>query len=227
MPQCGIVRLVTDNSGRLIRGKLWFDDGFTMVPNTWLRDKRLSYGARGLLSFLASHESSFEITMRGLSAASIQGLDAVRSLVGELERMGYLKRYQLREKNRMAGVAWHLIDPFEPVDKPLTPTLDAAMLPLPRNPRNARSASESDFPVPESPVPGDPSAGNPTTIEDHLQEETLLEASDVTTERARGDRCPNGHTITIDGRWCVYACPPSGFDLATDDEIAAALEGAR
>lgn len=221
--QCGTLALVTDNSGRLVRGKLWFDDGFTMVPNTWLRDRRLSYGARGLLAYLASHDDKFELSIRGVAAASIQGVDAVRTLVGELEREGYLKRYRLRDGTKIAGVAWHLVDPFMPVDNPHQPTLDGELLPKPRNPRNRRSEPESGFPTPGIPTPGIPTPENPTTIEDHLQEETSPETRNVTTGRAREDRCPNGHAITIADRWCVYACPPADASLASDEDVDAAL----
>lgn len=196
---------MVDNSGRIVRGKLWFDDGFTMIPNSMVRNPRLSYGARGLLGVLISHDVGFELTIASLSAGSTQGLDAVRSLVNELEREGYLKRYQKRERGRIVGVQWHILDPLAPVDNLADLQLDlGGSIPV-KSARKSRSAPERDFPTPVKPTTDEPHAANPTTKEDHLQEEET-KTPEATTEQARA-KCaesPTGAHQWEPSGWCYW-----------------------
>ena len=75
----------------IIRGRL-SGDGFTPVPNHWLRDPQLSYKGKGLLGAIASHRDDYELTIEQLIAESKDGKDSVNSGVKELERVGYLLR---------------------------------------------------------------------------------------------------------------------------------------
>lgn len=79
----------------IIRGRL-SGDGFTPVPNHWLRDPQLSYKGKGLLSAIASHRDDYELTIEQLIAESKDGKDSVNSGVKELERVGYLLRRSRR-----------------------------------------------------------------------------------------------------------------------------------
>lgn len=100
---------------KLIRRKLRYEKNFTQVPNTWLRDPKLSYRARGVLSLLLSHEDGWTITLRLLAAESPkEGLDAVRSAVVELEDNGYLVRHVVQGAGgKFLGDDWELRDPHD------------------------------------------------------------------------------------------------------------------
>lgn len=76
---------------RIRRGPLPTDH-FTMIPNDYARDTALSWAARGLLVWLMSHAVSFKVTEEGMIAAGGTKRDGIRSMVGELERAGYLRR---------------------------------------------------------------------------------------------------------------------------------------
>lgn len=89
----------------LIRGNHTFDDQFTQIPNSYLRDSRLSLGAIGLLSQLLSHKPGWEITQENLARANNVGRDAIRTLVNQLVEAGYLIRSEKRQRNS----AGHLI----------------------------------------------------------------------------------------------------------------------
>jgi hypothetical protein len=99
----------------IIRGHHNFDGQFTQIPNAWLRDARLSYKARGLLSELMSHTPGFEVSRERLSKNGQDGDRAIRSAIRELEDVGYLKRSQNRTEQNQFGVSvWVTQDPDLP-----------------------------------------------------------------------------------------------------------------
>ena len=182
---------VVDNGGTLVRDKLWFDDGFTMLPNRWVRDDRLTFGARGILSFIASHEPGFELSVEFIARASKHGRDAVRGSLGELERLGYLARYRGREKGRFGRIKWHLRDPWYPRRNPLTLLTEVDLLD-PLGTKKTRSA-----PATENPAPVNPAPENPTTIRTPSTRDTyglVPQTADGTGAR-ESDVCAFGHPL--------------------------------
>lgn len=67
-------------------------DHFTIVSNDWIRDESLTWGARGLLTWLASHTDDFNITEDVIVESGPSGRDAVRTMLQALEEAGYLRR---------------------------------------------------------------------------------------------------------------------------------------
>jgi hypothetical protein len=67
-------------------------DNFTIISNDHLRDERLSWAARGLLGWLCSHAEGYEITEATIVAAGPMKRDGIRTLLRELEGLGYLRR---------------------------------------------------------------------------------------------------------------------------------------
>jgi hypothetical protein len=99
----------------IIRGKHSFDGHFTQLPNSWVRDTRLSYKARGLLAELMSHAVGFEVSRERLARNGQDGDRAIRTAIQELEDAGYLERSQTRhEDGRMGPALWITKDPFAP-----------------------------------------------------------------------------------------------------------------
>jgi biotin operon repressor len=107
----------------LIRGHHSFDDHFTQIPNAWLRDTRISLGAKGLLAQLLSHAPGWRISQESLGRDNGVGRDAIRTLINELLEAGYLSRSEDRErteKGYLGGYSYTTQDPTaEPtLDKP-------------------------------------------------------------------------------------------------------------
>ena len=148
------------NQGTLHRERMRFERDFTQLPNTWLRDRRLSRGARGLLAELMTHEIGYEVSLTQLVASGLEGRDAVRTMVSELEGRGYLHRIRRRQKGKFVGYQWALQDPFQAVDNSGLTTLAGL-----ENPRS----TASDYPTSVKPTSGQPSTENPTTIEDQVK----------------------------------------------------------
>lgn len=79
----------------VIRGSLPADN-FTMISNDWLRDTRLSWKAKGLLAYIASHAAGWALSAEQIVSQGNDGRDAVRAGLRELEEAGYLTRVQRR-----------------------------------------------------------------------------------------------------------------------------------
>lgn len=106
----------------VVRGHHSFDDQYTQIPNAWLRDSRLSFKARGLLSLVMSHSRGWSLTLGQLARENQEGKDAIRSAIAELEELGYLSREQINENGRFGEVVWTTNDPsaLPPADYPLS-----------------------------------------------------------------------------------------------------------
>lgn len=102
----------------IVRAEHSFDNHFTQVPNAWLRDRRLSLKAIGLLAQLMSHSVGWNVSIRSLADANGCGLDSIRTAVVELEEAGYLSRIQSREAGKFAEVTWRTNDPAEALAEP-------------------------------------------------------------------------------------------------------------
>ena len=101
----------------LIRGHHSFDDHFTQIPNSWLRDSRLTFKARGLLGLVMSHSTGWSLSVNSIAEQNQEGRDAIRSAIAELEEFGYLSREQVNESGRYGESVWMTHDP---ADKPTT-----------------------------------------------------------------------------------------------------------
>lgn len=140
----------------LIRGHHQFDGQFAQIPNSWLRDERISLGAKGLISQLLSHRPGWGITVHGLATQNGCGKDKIRTLIRELESAGYLKRSDKQrhnEKGHLAGFDYITGDP------PL------AGLPTKAQPSKAQPSKEN---------PAHKNTIQKKTIEKNIESEVLL-----------------------------------------------------
>jgi hypothetical protein len=107
----------------IFRGKLHFESQFTQIHNAWIRDPNISYKAKGLLTYLLSHEVGYTITIGQIIRESGDGKQAVRSALEELIKAGYLETQRTTdERGYNAGLAYFIKDPSIP--KSENPTLD-------------------------------------------------------------------------------------------------------
>lgn len=73
------------------------DKNYTVMSNFHLRDKRLSFKAKGLLSMCLSFPDDWNYSVEGLAKISKEGKGCVTSTLKELEMAGYLKREKIRD----------------------------------------------------------------------------------------------------------------------------------
>ena len=102
----------------LVRGKHNFDGQFTQIPNSWVRDSRLTLKARGLLTLLMSHSPGWSVSINSLILENLEGRDSLKAAVAELEEFGYLKREQARASGKFSEAVWTTQSPI--AGKPLT-----------------------------------------------------------------------------------------------------------
>ena len=95
---------------------------YTVMSNYHLRDKSLSLKAKGLLSLMLSLPEDWDYTLSGLARISLEGKDAIRTAVVELEKAGYITRSRIRnEKGHLLGTEYVIRE--QPVFS-LEPTLE-------------------------------------------------------------------------------------------------------
>lgn len=136
----------------LIRGHHSFDDHFTQIPNDWLRDSRISLGAKGLLAQLLSHAPGWRMSQESLGHSNGIGRDAIRTLINELLEAGYLMRSEDRERTEKGYLGGYTYTTQDPTAEPTldNPTQDN---PLHKNniikknnlKNNERIYSDSEF----------------------------------------------------------------------------------
>jgi biotin operon repressor len=132
----------------LIRGHHSFDDHFTQIPNDWLRDKRITLGAKGLLAQLLSHAPGWRISQESLGRDNGIGRDAIRTLINELLEAGYLMRSEERErgeKGYLGGYTYTTQDPTQDNPTQDNPLLKKNITKKNNLKNNERIYSESEF----------------------------------------------------------------------------------
>jgi hypothetical protein len=71
-------------------------NNFTILLNNALRDRRLSWRAKGILAGCLSHKKSFRFTRAWIVEHGTEGRDAVLSALSELRDLGYLTNVKTR-----------------------------------------------------------------------------------------------------------------------------------
>ena len=71
-------------------------DRFLVIGNDVLRDKRLSFRARGILAYLLSMPDNWQTSSERIAAETTEGRDSIRTALRELQTAGYIhrRRYQ-------------------------------------------------------------------------------------------------------------------------------------
>ena len=84
---------------------------YAVIPNATLRDKRLSFRARGLLGMILSNADEWVVHQEWLAEQAPEGRDAIGTAFRELERYGYAVFTQTTdERNRFVGSCWTFHD---------------------------------------------------------------------------------------------------------------------
>lgn len=78
--------------------KIEKNKNYTVMSNFHLRDKNLSYKAKGLLSFMLSLPDDWDYSMRGLESLSKESIKAIKNIMQELEDNKYLVRVRKQDE---------------------------------------------------------------------------------------------------------------------------------
>ena len=98
--------------------------GYTITPNYHQRDRTITLKAKGLLSQMFSLPKDWDYTLKGLAYINMEGIDAIRSGIRELEKAGYIERTRIRDENgRLRGTKYKVYAK-PPSPKSDSPTLE-------------------------------------------------------------------------------------------------------
>jgi hypothetical protein len=95
--------------------------GFTVLPNTLLQDRRLTYTARGLLADLLSRPSGWREDGRHMADTSPQGRMTVSKALRELAAYGYYRVDKIRQQDGTFRSEAHVFDTPQQATPDLAP----------------------------------------------------------------------------------------------------------
>jgi len=112
------------------------------MSNYHLRDKSLSLKTKGLLSLMLSLPDNWDYTLSGLARICMEGKDAIRAAVMELEKAGYIQRGQTTTKDGKFSSNEYIIRERPITEEPSSEEPSLAQ-PLSENPTTGKPATDS------------------------------------------------------------------------------------
>lgn len=153
---------------------------FTVMSNMHLKDRRLSFKAKGLLSVIFSLPPDWKYTLTGFAKIAADGVESVKSTVKELEKHGYVSRRQTRDERGRMSVNEYLVYENPQENPDYVPDEDfadvfvggaaveensaEAVEKSVENPKNSSSDKAKSAVFSSEPLTGKPSAENPSTV---------------------------------------------------------------
>ncbi|WP_418346212.1 helix-turn-helix domain-containing protein [Rhodococcus pyridinivorans] len=152
-------------------------DNFTMIPNAWIRDRRLSRRARGLLIELMSHRPGWKTSVATLAKTGPEGEAAIKSAIKELETIGYLERHiDTDQRGRRTGTRYIITTPPEETCSSAPSGENRLMDTDPSGGNHPMDTTKTDdSPLDDFPPVADQPTKKNTLQEDHLEEEVQEE----------------------------------------------------
>jgi len=143
---------------------------FTTIPNTTVRDKTLSFRARGILALLLSNTEDWVVHKSWIVEQGTEGKEAIAAALRELESKGYATYAELREKGQFVGAQWTFHD--EPVAEEKRTNYRGKYPARKKRVRHyTKTSPMSGNPEVGHPDVGKPAAKNTIGKEDHQKEE--------------------------------------------------------
>ena len=123
---------------------------YTVMANHHLKNRALTLKAKGLLSLMLSLPEDWDYTLKGLSLISMEGIDAIREAVRELECAGYIIRSRERNgKGQLKGTEYVIYEKPHSSEAP------------PGEEKPAQENPTLDNPTQEEPILGSPALAEP------------------------------------------------------------------
>lgn len=74
------------------------DYNYSVINNTGLKDKRLSWKAKGILAYILTLPDDWVFYREELSQHAKDGINSLRAGMKELKEYGYIKRFPIRDE---------------------------------------------------------------------------------------------------------------------------------
>lgn len=82
------------------------DNNYSVINNTGLKDKSLSWKAKGILAYALTLPDDWTFHISELAQHAKDGEDSLRTGINELKKAGYVKRYPVRDKKTKKITSW-------------------------------------------------------------------------------------------------------------------------
>lgn len=118
---------------------------YARIDKAFLNDERLSFRAKGIMSYLLSKPDDWELNTRELQKASKEGRDAVRAAVKELIEFGYVRYKKIHVQGKFQHMYTVHEEPNEgnaEIKEPKTEKPEPEK-PEPENPDTEKTDTES------------------------------------------------------------------------------------
>lgn len=149
------------------------ENPYVTLDKFFLSDDRLSWKAKGLLSYLLSKPDNWEIYVSDLLKRATDGRDSIYAGLKELEKAGYLRRNRKHnDQGRFDGYEYVIYErPIE--DEPMSNTIEIsnANFTEPRQPYTENPDTVEPFPeipYPDNPYTEKPYTENPTLLNNDI-----------------------------------------------------------
>jgi hypothetical protein len=157
-------------------------NGFVILDKTCLNDEKLSWGAKGLHAYLISLPDDWQVRVSDLQRRALNGRDAVRTFLNELESTGYIKKATRRndDTGQFGGVEYLVLETPESNFK--------NDLPEPEKPSPVKKETDS-------PETGNPSAGFPATGKPPLLNNNRININKLNNKTAADNQAQLDETL--------------------------------
>ena len=97
-------------------------DNYVVLDKGFLKDKRLSWQAKGLLAYMLSMPNDWVFRIDDLKNRSANGRDSTKNIIKELQEHGYTIKEQTREQGKFSNSQYIVLErPVSPLtENPLT-----------------------------------------------------------------------------------------------------------
>ena len=126
---------------------------YAVIAKHHLKNRALSYKAKGLMTFMLCVPDDWDYSMAGLAILANDGIDGVRSGIRELEKHGYLTRRRIRDAGGKLGDIEYTVHEIPKISKGNA---------LPNPPREPPPTSA--LPTLEKPILENPTLDKPTQV---------------------------------------------------------------
>jgi len=161
--------------------------GYTVMSNHHLKNRALSLKAKGLLSLMLSLPDDWTYTMKGLAVISVEGIDAIRQTLAELEKHRYVVRSRVRDEKGCLRGSEYVVYEQPPAQAP--DCADEQTEPG----ETAQGEPTLENPMLENPTLGSPTLENTTQLNTNEKKTnptktTSLSSPSVLTDKETTDR---------------------------------------
>ncbi|MGH0943288.1 DnaD domain-containing protein [Bacillus mycoides] len=106
------------------------DKNYTTINNTGLKDKRLSWKAKGILAYILTLPDDWVFYMEEVTKHSKDGIASLKAGMKELKECGYVKRFPIKGEDGKIHKWEMIIYEVPQVEKPLVEILPVENQPL-------------------------------------------------------------------------------------------------